>query len=108
MLRVLAGAGRDRALLEVGGGGPGRAALDGTALASLGRWEEALPCVEKALEEDPEDLISAYGAACSLALQGRRDDAARKFIRVLALEETAFVEVLNREAECFLRKARAS
>ena len=108
LLRVLAGAGRDRALLEVGGGGPGRAALDGTALASLWRWEEALPCFEKALEEDPEDLISAYGAACSLALQGRRDDAARKFIRVLALEETAFVEVLNREAECFLRKARAS
>jgi len=101
LVRLLAETGRDEALLELGGQGPGRAALEGIALASLGRWEEALPRFRKALEEDPQDLLSAYGAACSLALQGRRGEAARAFLQVLALEETAFVEVLDRETRRF-------
>ncbi len=108
LVQVLAQAGQDRALLEVGGEGPGRAALEGIALAALGRWEEAFPRFEKALEEDPADLISAYGAACSLALRGKRDEAARAFLRVLALEETAFDEVLEREARIFLEEKGTS
>ncbi len=108
LVQVLFEAREDRALVELGGEGPGRAALAGVALAGLGRWEEALSSFRKALEEDPEDLISAYGLACALALQGRRDEAARAFIRVLAMEETAFVEVLDREARRFTGKEPGS
>ncbi len=107
LVQVLFEAREDRALLELGGDQPGRAAMEGVALACLGRWDEALPRFEKALEEEPEDLLSAYGAACALALQGKRNPAARGFLRVLALEETAFVEVLDREARCFLERERA-
>ena len=108
LVQVLFEAREDRALVELGGEGPGRAALEGVALCCLGRWEEALPRLEKALVEDPEDLISAYGLACALAIQGRRDEAARAFIQVLAMEETAFVEVLDREARRFLEKEKVS
>ncbi len=108
LVQVLFEAREDRALVELGGEGPGRAALAGVALAGLGRWEEAQTSFRKALEEDPEDLVSAYGLACALALQGRRDEAARAFLVVLAMEETAFVEVLDREVRRFLEKEKAS
>jgi len=68
----------------------------GGSLNSLGKYEEAITCLDRALAIDPQ-MAPAWGnKGCSLASLGRRDEALRCFDQALAINPLDAIVLFNK------------
>ncbi|MDD5724085.1 MAG: tetratricopeptide repeat protein [Syntrophales bacterium] len=58
----------------------------GNALASEGRYDEALRCHSRVLESDPDSAIANYNMGVALKMRGDTDGAVRYYMKTLSID----------------------